>query len=564
MSVSDLEIRTSVSARALRRIRFRGWTVGTILVALVFASPILAVIGLTTTPEGEIWAHLASTVLADYIANTLGLMIGVGAGSLLIGVGCAWLVTMCRFPGRRIFEWALLLPFAAPAYVVAYTYTDLLEFSGPIQGALRALFGWSSVQDYWFPDIRTIGGAICVMSLVLYPYVYLLSRAAFLGQSVCVLEASRVLGRSPWRGFVEVALPLARPAIAAGVALTLMETLNDFGTVEYFAVQTFTVGIYNTWFGMNSLGGAAQLATVLLMFVLVLLGLERAGRRGQRFHQTTSRYRELPGYQLTGGRAVAAVAACGAPILLGFVVPAFVLAGYSVRFHENTIDRGLAALIWNSVSLSVAAAFLAVAIAMFLAYAARREGGPTLKVFTRLASVGYAVPGSVLAVGVIIPLAWFDTTVDLVSTKIFGVPTGLILGGTLAAVLFGYVCRFLALSFGAVDSGLAKVTPNIDDASRTLGANGARTLWRVHFPMIRGSVLTAMLVVFVDSMKELPMTLLLRPFNFNTLATFVYQYAGDEQLEECALAALMIVLVGIGPVVMLSAAIRRSRPGHSG
>ncbi|MBL4721313.1 MAG: iron ABC transporter permease, partial [Alphaproteobacteria bacterium] len=493
MSVPDLEIRTGLFARVPRRFFFNGWTAGTVVVALLFASPILAVLGLTVTPASDIWAHLVSTVLADYVWNTLQLMFGVGIGTLVIGVGCAWLVTMCRFPGRRIFEWALLLPFAAPAYVVAYTYTDLLEYSGPLQSALRAVFGWSSMRDYWFPDIRTLEGAACVMSLVLYPYVYLLSRAAFLGQSVCVLEASRVLGRGPWRGFIEVALPLARPAIAAGVALALMETLNDFGTVEYFAVQTFTVGIYNTWFGMNSLGGAAQLATVLLVFVLVLLGLERAGRRGQKFHQTTSRYRELPGYQLRGGRAAVAMIACGLPVTLGFAVPAFVLAGYSIRFHENTIDRGLADLIWNSVSLSVTAAFLAVAIAMFLAYAARRHGGDVLKIFSRMACVGYAVPGSVLAVGVIIPLAWFDTTVDLMSRSLFGVSTGLILGGTLAAVLFGFVCRFLALSFGAVDAGLAKVTPNIDDASRTLGANGVRTLWRVHIPMIRGSVLTAML-----------------------------------------------------------------------
>ncbi len=429
---------------------------------------------------------------------------------------------------------------------------------GRCKKALRVAFGWHSARDYGFPDIRTIGGAVAMLTLVLYPYVYLLSRAAFLGQSAGALEAGRTLGHGPWRGFWHIALPLARPAIAVGVALALMETLNDFGVMDYFAVQTFTVGIYNTWLGMNSLAGAAQLSTVLLIFVLALFGLEYAGRRGQRYHHATPRHQALPGYWLTGARAAGAVLACGAPVLFGFAIPAWVLGGYALRNYEAALERNFAALATNSILLSLMAAGLALAVALFLSYGARLKGGAAIKAATRFASIGYAVPGAVLAVGVVMPLAWLDRAVDTLSMAVFGVSTGLVVSGTVAALLFAYLARFLALAHGAVEAGMGRITPGMDDAARSLGASAAATLRRVHIPMIRGSALTAILLVFVDTMKELPMTLLLRPFNFDTLATFTYQYAGDEQLEEAALSALTIVAAGIGPVILLSLAIRRS------
>ncbi len=541
---------------------FDGWSIGTVVLAIILVSPVVALVGLAFLPTENIWPHLVSTVLWRYIFNTLVLMAGVGVAILFGGVCTAWVITMCRFPGRRIFEWALLIPMAMPAYVIAYAYTDLLEYAGPVQKMLRGLFGWQSSRDYWFPDIRTIGGAILMMSLVLYPYVYLLSRAGFLSQSVSVLEASRLLGHGPWRTFWKVAMPLARPAIAVGVALALMETLNDFGTTDYFAVQTFTVGIYNTWLGMNSLPGAAQLSTVLLIFVLVLIGIERAGRRQQRFHETAGRHAPLPGYRLTGIRAVAAIVICATPLIFGFVVPAFVLGGYALEHYQTTLDNNFLRLVENSILLSAGAAGLALLIALFLNYGARLSGTVIVRVASRFASIGYAVPGAVLAVGVVMPVAWFDNAVDGFSRAVFGASTGLILSGTVAALLFAYVVRFLAVSHGTIESGLSRITPSMDDAARNLGATGLATLRRVHFPMIRGSALTAVLLVFVETMKELPMTLLLRPFNFDTLATFAYQYASDEQIEEAALAALAIVFTGLGPVLLLSLAIRRSRPAH--
>jgi len=536
--------------------------VGTVLLGCVLVSPVVAIIGLAFLPTENIWPHLFSTVLGRYVSNTLLLMLGVGAGVIFGGVCTAWVITMCRFPGRRFFEWALLVPMAMPAYVIAYAYTDLLEFAGPVQKTLRGLFGWQSAQEYWFPDIRTIGGAIVMMSLVLYPYVYLLSRAGFLSQSASVLEASRLLGNGPWRSFRKVALPLARPAIAVGVALALMETLNDFGTTDYFAVQTFTVGIYNTWLGMNSLPGAAQLSIVLLIFVLILVGIERAGRRRQRYHETTGRHAALPGYRLNGIRAAAAIVICGTPLVFGFVVPAWVLGGYAVANYETTLNDNFFALVGNSVLLSLGAAIIALLIALFLNYGVRLSGTATVKTASRFASIGYAMPGAVLAVGVVMPVAWFDSSVSAIVFSLFGASSGLIISGTIAALLFAYVVRFMAVSHGAVEAGLSRITPNMDDAARNLGATAGATLRRVHIPMIRGSALTAVLLVFVETMKELPMTLLLRPFNFNTLATYAYQYAGDEQIEEAALAALAIVFTGLGPVLLLSLAIRKSRSEH--
>ncbi|MBT3979653.1 MAG: iron ABC transporter permease [Rhodospirillaceae bacterium] len=541
-----------------------GWTVATIVIAALATVPIFAVIYLALTPSENIWPHLVSTVLSGYISTTLILMAGGGLGTLLIGVGTAWLVTMCRFPGRRLFEWGMLLPMAMPAYIIAYVYTDILEYAGPVQAALRELFGWSGKQEYWFPEIRSLGGAIAMMTLVLYPYVYLLARASFLEQSVGVFEASRSLGRGPWRSFFSVALPLARPGIVIGLSLVLMETLNDFGTVDFFAVNTFSLGIFDVWMNMNNVSGAAQLATVMLLFVAFLVFSERYARRRQRFHNTSSKFQALPGFQLVGGRGLAATIACLAPVLLGFVLPTLVLLRYAHQHFDPELSREILGHALNSVKLSVLAGTIAVLVAIIMAYSARIKGGKVLMVANRVAAMGYAVPGAVLAVGVMIVLGNLDNGIDGIARENFGFSTGLIFSGTIAAVTFGYLVRFLALSLGTVEASLGKVTPSMDGASRSLGRGAFATMQFVHLPLIKGGVLTAVMLVFVDCMKELPMTVILQPFNFQTLATFVHQYASDEQLGDAALAALSIVGVGVVPVILLSLTIAKSRPGHKG
>ena len=540
-----------------------GWRVGAYAVAAAVIAPLASVLWLAFNPAENIWPHLAATVLPAYVVTTFLLMLGVGVASIVIGVGTAWLVTMCRFPGRRIFEWGLLLPMAIPAYVVAYVYTDLLEFAGPVQRGLRGLFGWQSPRDYWFPEIRSLGGAIAVMSLVLYPYVYMLARAAFLVQSVGVLEAGRSLGRGPWRSFMTLAVPLARPAIVVGTTLVLMETLNDFGTVDFFAVRTLTAGIFHVWLHMNNVGGAAQIAAVMLIVVLALIAIERAARRGRKFHDLRGSYRPLPAFRLAPGRRLLAVLACATPIGLGFVVPALVLLRHTLGAVGETSAADVLLPARNSLMLSSLAALVALAAGLLLAYGLRLAGGaPGLKLATRLASLGYAVPGAVLALGVLIPFAAFDNALDAAMRATFGISTGLVLSGTVVAVVFAYVARFLAVSFGALEASLEKVTPTMDMAARSLGQGLGGTLRRVHLPLMRGGLFTAAILVFVDCMKELPATLILRPFNFDTLATQVYQYASDELIRQAAPSALAIVAAGVVPVVLLSRAIAHSRPGH--
>ena len=560
-SVATAERAPDLPARP--RARLDVWSIATFVAAALVAVPMLTVIVIAFTPDDDVWAHLVATVLPVYLRNTLVLMLGVGTGVFIIGAGTAWLIAMCRFPGRSVLAWGLVLPLAIPAYVIAYVYTDLLEFSGPVQGLLRELFGWQAAHDYWFPDIRSMGGAIAMLTLVFYPYLYLLARAAFLEQSVAALEVSRTLGRGALRTFWSVALPLARPAIVVGLSLALMESLNDFGTVDYFAVQTLSLGIFNVWFGMNNVAGAAQIATAALVVVLLIIVFERVMRGRRRFHQTSTTYQTLPSYRLTGVRAGLAFVACFLPVVLGFLVPAAVLSTYALKHFGAAIEDKFLSLAASSLVLAVIAAGLAVAVSVTMAYGLRLRGGPVLTAVNRFASVGYAVPGAVLALGVLIPFGWLDNTVDGLARSIAGVSTGLLLSGTLIALIFAYVVRFLAVSYGTVEASFTKVTVNMDGAARTLGRGPAGALWRVHVPLIKGSALTAALLVFIEVMKELPMTLILRPFNFDTLATYVYQYAGDEQLDRAALAALAIVAVGILPVTLLNHAIGRSRPGSS-
>ncbi len=548
--------------RTIRR-GFSGWSLFAVLVALLVSIPVLVVFSFVFQPAGDVWRHLVDTVLGRYVWNTVGLMIGVALSTLITGVGTAWLVTMCRFPGRRYFEWSLLLPLAVPAYVIAYTYTGMLEFAGPFQTLIRDVFGWTKA-DYWFPEIRTLGGAIMMMGLVLYPYVYMLTRAAFLEQSVCVLEISRTLGRNPWGGFFQVALPLARPAIVTGMSLALMEALSDFGTVQFFAVDTFTTGIFRTWFGLGDTAAAAQLAAVLMVFVLTVILLERYSRGKAKFHHTTTKYRPLPRYRLTGLRAAAAFIACFAPVFFGFLLPAIFLGIWSVETAEEMIDDRFWVLMVNSFWIAGLAAFVALVFAVLLAYGQRLKSTSVSVGATRVASMGYAVPGPVIAVGVLVPFAWIDNTVDSWAREALGVSTGLLLSGTFVALVFAYLVRFLAVSLNTVESSLGKITFNMDRAARSLGSTPGGTLVRVHAPIMWGSMLTAAILVFVDVMKELPATLILRPFNFNTLAVRTFELAADERLHESASAALAIVLTGIIPVILISVAIARGRPGQKG
>ncbi len=549
--------RNAPAHRVSRKARLSGWSVLVTLLALLIAAPILVVVSSVAAPTGEVWRHLSTTVLPDYVRNSFLLMLGVGAGVLVVGVGAAWLVTMCRFPGRRFFEWALLLPMAVPAYLLAYAYTDFLQYSGPLQSALRDLTGWSA-RDYWFPEVRSLGGAVIMLTLALYPYVYLLTRAAFLEQSVSILEASRSLGRSAWRSFFGVSLPLARPAVAAGVALALMETLSDFGTVQYFGVVTFTTGIYRTWFGLGERVAAAQLASVLLLFILVLIVLERLLGRRPEGQPAGSRYRSLSGYALKGPRAALAWLACALPVGLGFALPALIFVMMTLR-RANGLDARVLVYARNSLTLAVLTALLALLVALALAYGKRVRPNAVTRASSRVASLGYAVPGSVIAVGVLMHLGWLDGRIDAGARALFGLSTGLLLSGTIAGLVFAYLVRFLAVSFGAVEASLGKITPNMDDAARSLGHRSLRTLLKVHMPLLRGSLLTAALLVFVDVIKELPATLIVRPFNFDTLAVRVYRLASDERLAEAAPGALLIVLAGVLPVVLLSRAIARSR-----
>jgi iron(III) transport system permease protein len=532
------------------------WSAAALLAALLVACPVLAVFVMAMSPDVSELQRLASTVLPRYLTNTGWLMLGVGIGVGVLGVTSAWLVTMYRFPGSRLFEWALLLPLAIPAYVIAFVYTELLDFSGPVQKTMRVVFAWQSPRDYWFPEIRSAGGAILMMTLVLYPYVYLLTRAAFLEQSAGVIEVSRTLGRGPWRSFFAVSLPLARPSIVIGISLALMETLNDFGTVDFFAVQTLTLGIFDVWRNMNDLGGAAQIATLMLLFVILLIGVERYARRSQRFHHTTRRQRPALPTPLGPWGSAVAVIACMIPLTLGFLLPAALLARDAWLYRAFVAEPEFLKSAGNSLLLSSLAALVAVVIAIVLGYGLRLRPTPLLKAASRLASVGYAVPGAVLAIGVLVPLAAIDNAVDAMMRASFGISTGLLLSGTIVAVTLGYVARFLALSLGAVETSLARITPSIDGAARTLGAGPGRTLLRVHLPMIRGSLLAAVILVFVDGMKELPMTVVMRPFNFETLATMVHQYSALERFGAAAPSALAIVIVGLLPVILLSRAIR--------
>ncbi|ERT06349.1 binding--dependent transport system inner membrane component family protein [Lyngbya aestuarii BL J] len=542
-----------------RVFRFNAWTAFVTVIALLIASPVLFVLSSIFTNSSQIWGHLAATVLPGYLKNSFILMLGVGFGVFIVGVGTAWLVTMCRFPGSRWFEFLLLLPLAAPAYILAYVYTEWLEFYGPVQSSLRAIFGWTAVGDYWFPSIRSMVGAIALLILTLYPYVYLLVRVSFLEQATCMLEASRCLGCNPWRSFLTIALPLARPAIMAGLALALMETLNDFGTVQYFGVNTFTTGIYRTWFGMGERVAAAQLAAVLMLFILGLILLELWSRRQAKYYQSNSRFKQLNPFKLQGIRAGLAFLTCFIPVFLGLLLPGILLFKMTLENLETVFDRRFFEFAGNSLLVATLTGCLAIVIALIMAYGVRLQPSLGMRFSVQIAAMGYAIPGSVIAVGILIPLGRFDNAIDSFMRATFGISTGLLFSGTITALIFAYLVRFLAVSFGAVNSSLSKIKPSLDDAARSLGHNPSSTLIKVHAPIMGSGLLTAGMLTFVDVMKELPATLVVRPFNFDTLAVRVYNLAADERLAEAAGPALALVAVGMIPVLFMSLKIAQSR-----
>lgn len=543
------------------RPRFNLWSWLTFAIALVVALPVVVVLVHIFLPSGEVWGHLASTVLPRYVQNTVVLALSVSIGTLLIGTGTAWLVVMCRFPGRRLFEWALLLPLAVPTYVIAYAYTDYFQFTGPIQTLLRDTFGWGR-DDYYFPAIRSLGGAATLITLVLYPYVYMLARASFMEQTVGMLDVGRTLGLSPWKMFARIAVPMARPGLVGGVSLVLMETLNEFGAVQFFGVDTFTTGIYRTWFGLGEPVAAAQLAACLLAFVFAVVLLERASRGQKQYYNTSGRHQALPEYALRGWRAWLAWAVCAVPVTVGFVLPSLLLGWMAIETGDSRWGWPFFEYARNTLVLGALAAAAAVLLAVLLSYGARLQQGPATRLATRTAAMGYAIPGSVVAVGILIPLAWMDRQLNLFTRDYFGAIIGLIFSGSVFVLIYAYIVRFLAVSFNTVEASLGKVTPTMDAASRTLGQTAGGTLRRVHTPIMKGSLFAAGILVFVDVMKELPATVILRPFNFDTLAIRAHNLASDERLAEASTASLAIVAVGIIPVILLSIAMRRSRPGR--
>ena len=538
-----------------------GWSAAAVIISLLVAAPLLAIAVLGLESSGNTWPHLVSTVLPSSVMTTFGLMIGVGLTTLVVGAGTAWLVTMFRFPGRNLFVWLLLVPLAMPTYIIAFCYMELLDYSGLVQTYLREIFGWRNAADYWFPEIRSLGGGILVMSFVLYPYVYLTARASFLQQSVCALEVSRTLGRTAWGTFWSVALPLARPALVAGVTLALMETLNDIGAVEFLGIQTLTASVYATWLERSSLAGAAQISCVMLLFVFTLIYIERNARRRQRFHHTTGKYTILPEQELPPLSGALAALACSLPIIVGFVLPMSVLFDSALANIAEGTQPAFWRAAWHSFVLASAAAAVAVIVGVILAYACRASRSKLVHGATGLASVGYAVPGTVLAIGVLIPLGAFDNAFDGFMRSNFGVSTGLLLTGSGVGLVFAYTVRFLAIAYGTIDAGFKKTSSDLDGASRTMGMTVTQTLFRVHLPILTPVLGAAAVLVFVDSMKELPATLLLRPFNFDTLATHVYTLASLDLFEDGAIAAFAIVAIGLLPVYILHRAIETGRPG---
>ena len=547
MAILDTDTGTQVGARR-KTSRFSALGFGAAVMAALCLLPMLAVFYAAVTTGTDTLSALSETVLPRYAFTTLILVVLVALGTFAIGTGAAWLVTMAEFPGRRFFEIALVIPLAFPAYVMAYAYTHVLDHPGIVQSTLRDLTGWGP-RDYWFPEIRSVGGAALMLTLVLYPYVYLLARTAFMGQSASTFFAARALGKTPWQAFFQVSLPMARPAIAAGVLLATMETIADFGTVSYFGVQTFATGIYTSWIGMGDRGAASQLALGLLAFALILAVLERSSRGEAKYH--ANKVETMGRLQLTGLRRRGAVVLCALPVLFGMILPTIALVLMGIGSEQNLLSRRYIHFLQNSLTLASIAAVLTVCAAVILGYFQRVFPGRRASAASYIARLGYAVPGGVIAVGLLVPFAAFDNALDAWMRATFDVSTGLLVTGSIWLLIAAYMVRFLAAALGSYEGGQSAINANMDAASRVLGQDAYGTLRRVHLPILTPALLTALLIVFVDVMKELPATLIMRPFNYDTLAVQAYRLASDERLEGAAVPSLVIVAMGLVPVILL-------------
>lgn len=542
------------------RLRFDRWSAGALVIAIIVVLPIAAVLWFALTPTDNIWPHLMATTFPRYLRNTVILMLSVGALTAVVGTMTAWLVTMYTFAGRRWLQWALLMPLAVPAYVGAYALVDFLEYAGPVQTALRGVMGWENAADYAFPAIRTRTAAAIVLSASLYPYVYLLARAAFREQSGAGFEVARALGVGPFGRFFRVGLPLARPAIAAGVAVVMMETVNDFGTVDYFAVQTLTTGIFTVWLQGGNLGGAAQLATCVLGMIVFLVVLEKVSRRKSKFFASVRGQRPVSRSALTRGQGVVAFVVCLVPVLVGFVLPVSVLSSHAFDARE-WFQLGLRKALWHTVTVAGGASVLTVLGGIFMVYGVRLSRRKLPKLLMPVTAIGYAAPGAVLGLGILVPLAALDNRVADGVLAITGYDPGLMLTGTAGVLVLAYVVRFFAIAQGAADAAFGRVSPSLPMAARSLGQTAGGALRRVYMPLMRASVGSALLLVFVDAVKELPATLLLRPFGYDTLATRVHAKASLENISEAAPAALMITLVGLVAVILLARAHKEGLQG---
>jgi iron(III) transport system permease protein len=537
--------------------RIEPWSLGGLIIALLVVLPILSVFWIAATPAENIWPHLLATTFPRYFENTLVIMGFVAVFSACVGATTAWLVVIYRFPGSRVLEWLLLMPLAVPGYLGAYALVDFLEYAGPVQTGLREIFGWQSARDYWFPDFRSRGGAIFVLTASLYPYVYLLARAGFREQSGCAHEVARALGAGGLRLFARVGLPLARPAIFAGTAIVMMETVNDFGTVDFFGVQTLTTGIFSVWLEAGNVGGAAQIATVILVLILMLVALEKFSRRRARFFGMSRQERHSAPVTLRGRKAWIATLACALPFLVGFVLPVGVLGQHALTRWDRWFAPGLLEALANTLFVGGIAAVVTVIGATFMVYGVRLSGRTLPRLLLPLTTIGYAAPGAVLAVGLLIPLAAFDNALADALVSLTGWDPGLLLTGGSAVLIYAYSVRFFAIGQGAADAAMGRIAPNLPLAARILGQNAGGTLRRVYLPLMKGSIATALLLVFVDCVKELPATLLLRPFNFNTLATRSYEQASLEKVADAAPSALLIIAVSLVAVALVARAMTR-------
>jgi iron(III) transport system permease protein len=524
--------------------------IAVLIISLLASIPILAVLSALFTSQSVGWGVLWQTTLPAYMFNTLSLMILVGVFTAIVGTGTAWCITAFEFPFRKTLSWMLILPLSAPAYIIAYLYTDLMEYYGPVQSALRAATQLTG-GNYWFPSIRTVPGAALMLGLVLYPYVYLLARAAFLYQSHGQWHAARSLGLTPFKAFYRVALPAARPAIAGGLALVLMETLADFGVADYFAIQTFSTGIFRNWLALGDKAVAMKLAAIMLLIVFLLVMLESFSRKG-----STATYGKTKGQtsriNLSRRHAVFACLFCMLPVLFGFLIPVFVLGFYAIIYGDPQNAGQFFTYAYNSLSTAIIVGGICVSIAIFLAYARRARDSRFLRSGIRFATLGYALPGALLAVGLLTPLGVIDQSLSRFLHSIFGGSQGLVLTGTTIALIYALTIRFLTVSFNGISGGFDKVPPSMDRAARSLGASPTQVVKRIHIPLLRSSVIAGGILVFIDVMRELPATLILRPFNFETLATRVYWLASDERLTEASTASLLIIAIGTIPILFLN------------